>query len=136
MKTFTFNKEKDGRWFVDLPDYPGSKEDLEMVLGADTMLDILSDGGRTITLEISASCEDLNEKMNLLDEKGFETLYGANKLTVPSLFAAGVGAWYVIDLAQSNLTEEPAEMYAFWLCPVMEYIYGEYPDYLDIWIKS
>jgi len=37
-----FYKETTGEWYIDLPDYPGPKEDLQMVLGADKMLDPIS----------------------------------------------------------------------------------------------
>ena len=33
-----FNKEAD-RWYIDLPDWTGTKGELEMVAGADTLLD-------------------------------------------------------------------------------------------------
>lgn len=38
----TFQKEKDNKWYVVLPEYPGNHEDLEMVLGADDLLEALS----------------------------------------------------------------------------------------------
>ena len=45
MRTFRFNKEEDNRWFVDLPEWEGEKDELEMVLGADMLLDIISKDG-------------------------------------------------------------------------------------------
>lgn len=53
MKKLLFNKETDGRWFVDLPDWKGSKADLEMISGADTMLDIIAQGDNKIYLNVS-----------------------------------------------------------------------------------
>ena len=41
----TFEKWEDGRWFVVLPNYDGDQEDLEMVDGADTFLDFLTEDG-------------------------------------------------------------------------------------------
>ena len=41
-RKFKFYKEEDNRWFVDLPEWEGDKEDLEMVMGADILLEILS----------------------------------------------------------------------------------------------
>ena len=46
----TFEKWEDGRWFVVLPEYDGDQEDLEMVDGADTFLDYLTDDGLYVTL--------------------------------------------------------------------------------------
>ncbi len=37
-RIFRFYKEEDNRWYIDLPEWEGSKEDLEMVLGADVLL--------------------------------------------------------------------------------------------------
>lgn len=49
----TFNKIS-GKWYVDLPDWQGDFEDLEMVLGADTLLEVLSKrlNRKSITFEI------------------------------------------------------------------------------------
>ena len=44
IKDFRFYKEVTGRWYVDLPEWEGAKDDLEMVAGADTFLEILSQG--------------------------------------------------------------------------------------------
>ena len=46
----TFEKWEDGRWFVVLPDYDGDQEDLEMIDGADKLLDILTTDGLYVTL--------------------------------------------------------------------------------------
>ena len=45
----TFEKWEDGRWFVILPEYDGEQEDLEMVDGADTFLDFLTEDGLYVT---------------------------------------------------------------------------------------
>ena len=49
---FRFNKE-DGRWYIDLPHWEGPKGALEMVGGADTLLDHLSNNGDTVLLRLS-----------------------------------------------------------------------------------
>lgn len=49
----TFEKWEDGRWFVVLPEYDGDQEDLEMVDGADTFLDYLTEDGMYITVDIT-----------------------------------------------------------------------------------
>ena len=38
MMNYRFYKEQDNRWYIDLPEWEGSKEDLEMVSGADLLL--------------------------------------------------------------------------------------------------
>ena len=49
----TFEKWEDGRWFVVLPDYDGDQEDLEMVDGADKLLDVLTTDNLYVNLRIS-----------------------------------------------------------------------------------
>lgn len=48
-----FYKEADERWYVELPEWKGSKADLEMVAGADTMLNYMSEGEDHINLYLS-----------------------------------------------------------------------------------
>lgn len=53
MKTLRFYKEENGTWWIDLPEYPGPKSDLQMVAGADDMLDSLSQGKTEVKLDVS-----------------------------------------------------------------------------------
>lgn len=48
----TFEKWEDGRWFVVMPEYDGDQEDLEMVDGADDLLDFLTTDGLCAFYEI------------------------------------------------------------------------------------
>ena len=41
MKNLKFKKEEDNKWYIDLTEWTGDKADLEMVAGADILLDIL-----------------------------------------------------------------------------------------------
>ena len=38
MKNYTFNKEQ-GNWYIDLSNWYGTKAELQMVAGADSLLD-------------------------------------------------------------------------------------------------
>ena len=61
INKFKFYRE-DTRWYVDLPEFirnGGSKADLEMVLGADELLEELSKGRDTIHLSISTDENEL-----------------------------------------------------------------------------
>jgi hypothetical protein len=42
MRTIRFYKEPDSTWFADIPEWEGEKWELEMVMGADMMLEILA----------------------------------------------------------------------------------------------
>ena len=106
MKLLTFNKEKDGRWYVDLPTWDGDKSELEMVLGADTMLDIISQGDEEVHLFISEEPFDHTFELSFVKEE-YE------------------GASYVLS----------SELYNFnvWLCHVTKFVFEHFPQ--KIYIK-
>jgi hypothetical protein len=106
MRTLTFNKESDNRWYVDLPEWEGPKADLEMVSGADTMLDIISQGDGTTTLYMDTEYHD-----------GFEILH-FDKLATE----LGNGAYYTMEKYQG--IEFDLEM---WLCDVTKFVFDEFP---------
>ncbi len=105
---YTFYKEASGRWFVDLPDWEGEKDDLEMVCGADTMLDIISEGSMVIFLYISTKYFEFSNKLELIE-----------------LGAEEGGGYY--KLAQYNGITFDLRL---WLCDVTKYVFGEIPKNL------
>lgn len=77
MKKLKFKKEyyKDAlRWFIVYPEWKGSKDDLEMVEGADILLDILSDNTKNIELEVSTD-EILSYKLELVSICEYDGAY-------------------------------------------------------------
>ena len=54
--TLKFNKEENDRWYIDLPEWGGSHSNLEMVAGADDLLDFL--GGNPVIISCIVSKED------------------------------------------------------------------------------
>ena len=52
IRKVKFYKEKSSRWYIDLPEWEGEKEDLEMVLGADDLLNILAEGEDFVYMQI------------------------------------------------------------------------------------
>ena len=99
----TFEKWKDGRWFVILPEYDGDQEDLEMVDGADLFLDYLTEDGLYVTVDVSLEDTD-------------------NYPIVLKLVAHDViGGTYQVE----NLEGFNREV---WLCNVVHFIYGEHPE--------
>ena len=101
MKTFTFKKESDNRWYIILPSWTGDKSDLEMVCGADTMLDIMSQGDNTVYMT-----------MNTVP-------YHEHNFTLTHRIDFDGGAWY--DL-KSDMHE-----FEVWLCHVTKFVFGELP---------
>lgn len=94
---------ENGLWYADLPKYieeGGSKEDLLMVSGADVWLDVLSECGNGIMLEIS--------------ENAF---YGFDAKLL-----------YVGDVKTLGDYIVYPDMHEMWLCGVTEWLFGKYPQ--------
>jgi hypothetical protein len=88
---YTFYKTEDSRWYIDLPTWKGSIADLEMVAGADVMLDILSGNKNILTIDLSDSYKDkekwdkpvileLHEKHTGLTGGGATYMWGDEKI--------------------------------------------------------
>ena len=106
-KVHRFYKEQNGGWFIDLPTWRGPKAALAMVAGADTFLDMLSDGENEVTLSLSTE-----------PIEGYEQLI-RQKLN----YMGAYGADYKI------LSYKGIEFnHDVWLCPVTLYVFGEYPE--------
>lgn len=67
MTQYTFNNEE-GLWYIDLPTWQGKKADLLMVAGADKLLDRLSEGRPSVTLDLDTEpfdgCDTLTKVIN------------------------------------------------------------------------
>lgn len=93
-------------WFVDLPEWDGSRAELQMVCGADTWLDLLCQGDWDVWLTISDEAFDGAEKLILIEPGDFET----------------GGAYYLAETyfgLEYNLK--------MWLCDVTKFVFGDFP---------
>ncbi len=111
VKTLKFYKESENRWYVDLPEWPGSKSDLEMVYGADSMLDYMAEGEGQIWLVLS------DEAFENADELRFLRL-------TPEIEN---GAFYKIENYKG--IEINLEV---WLCDVTKFVFGDFPKTIFI----
>jgi len=107
-----FVKETNGDWFVDLPEWPGDRSALQMVMGADTLLDIVAQGHKEIHLHFS--------------EEGFP---GANLMY---WFMNGIPGDIEVGGAMYHMDEYQGISYNFdlWLCDVTKFVFGEFPKYI------
>lgn len=106
VREFKFYKDEGG-WFVDLPEWEGTKADLAMVSGADTMLDIISQGE--------------NDIMVLLSTEEFN---GSNRLEfIRESPEMGEGSWYLMKTYKG--IEYNLEL---WLCDVTIFVFGNFPQ--------
>ncbi|WP_242696544.1 DUF6717 family protein [Longitalea luteola] len=109
MKTYRFIKTN-GEWFIDLPEYieqGGSAGDLQMVLGADTMLDIMA--GKASSIELT------------LGEEPFE---GADELILTERCDPVIGGGYYL---MKTYKGQPINK-TMWLCQVTEFVFGSLPE--------
>lgn len=112
MKSYKFYKESN-RCFIDLPEWKGSKEDLEMVEGADTMLDILSQGESPITLFLSTECNTY--------------VYPTILEKIEECDSTKGGAYYLMK--EYNGIEYNLKL---WLCDVTLFVFNEFPEKIYI----
>lgn len=109
--TISFTRERNGNWYVDLPNWKGSHDSLQMVAGADDMLEFIGNGAPHVTLQVikhNTQLNDVDADM-ICDRINYSMTGGATY---------NVFNKYGID-----------EM---WLCPVTLFVLGEYPKYLYI----
>lgn len=100
----TFECTEDGRWFVVFPEYEGPQEDLEMVEGADEMLDVLTMDLITVTLDINIEEPGIGEYFILELESHDDD-----------------GAFY-------NVIDCPHFSGNIWLCNVVHELFNEHPE--------
>jgi len=109
MKQYRFVREFGG-WYIDLPEYleqGGSKEDLAMVAGADTMLDIIAGTDDEVILQVS--------------EQPFK---GADELVLTELCdpVMGGGYYYMKEFEGKEVKQ------TMWLCEVTRFVFNKIPE--------
>ena len=105
QKNYTFIKDEEGRWYIDLPEWEGDYEELEMVQGADTMLDIIAQGDDEVVVNIS-------------------TIELPHKMKLEFLREDCEGGWYQLTSTHHN--------FEIWLCHVTKFVFGNLPNTLYI----
>lgn len=95
-----------GRWFVHLSVYPGLPDDLEMVMGADTLCERI-DTKKTGYITVRVSDEPLNDEELVLN-------FVEN--------TDDLGAWYKLEKFDLDV----------WLCNVTKYVLGYFPQSIYI----
>ena len=109
-----FDRENDGGWYIDLPEWEGAHARLAMVAGADSLLEFVGGGSSRVWVEVvktQTQIEDLDS------DKSFFRCDVMEKSTFG-------GATYQVHLTDFDRT--------MWLCPVTLFVLGEYPNCLYI----
>lgn len=98
------------RWYVHLPDYPGFTDELEMVLGADVLCDMIDThdiGYITVTVSDKPTYSEFSTREYILDFVNSTTNSAGEQ-----------------DGANYRLREYKLDV---WLCNVTKYLFGEFP---------
>lgn len=103
---FRFYKDPDNRWYADIPEFPGTKAELEMVAGADNLLDLIA--------------EDSNECHVYFSDKSFAD---ANLMYLAGKTPDIVGANYTILTYENiNINRD------IWLGDVLYFVFDDAPE--------
>ncbi len=113
-RTFRFYKTPSKEWFVDLPEWPGDIGELQMVEGADTFLDMLSDNANGCLVEMTDEKANDREVLKLVHIR--ETNLGS-------------GGDYLLELYKGKPVH-----HKLWLCGVTEFVFGKMPQ--EIWFRK
>lgn len=106
MRVFRFYKESNDKWFVDLPEWLGDKADLEMVLGADILLDMLSVKGNNVSVSVDLSY-----------------FVGCETIELVTLGKNEGGGYYLLKNFEGK--EINLEL---WICDVLKFVFGIIPN--------
>lgn len=105
-----FYKEYD-KWYADIAEQDGfTKEDMQMVSGADTLCDIIAQGEDEIFITLYAD-------LYLREYVRFKT-------TLKKIREDEFGAWYKVG----SIYQVDYEDMEIWLCPVTKWLFGDYPE--------
>lgn len=116
MKKYRFYKEDDNRWYIDLPEWTGSKSELEMVAGADTMLDYFAADKKEVWMYVSEN--------EIKDGYTLEFIRYATEINN--------GALYKFYNYQEHI--HSVTLFEVWLCDVTKFVFGYFPK--SIYMKK
>ncbi|BAV05725.1 hypothetical protein SAMN05421788_108129 [Filimonas lacunae] len=111
---FRFYKTPENRWYIDLPEWTESISALEMVEGADTMLDKASNNTNECFLEL-----------------GLEPFENADVVVLAESLQDSVGGgYYFMETYKGEKID-----HTMWLCEVTEFVFGHLPEKIYIGYK-
>lgn len=114
QRDFQFYKNDKSEWYIDLPEWKGDPDDLQMIQGADEWLDLVSDSPK-VKLTISDNDFDDAQFMTLI-RLGEENLGGG-------------GNYFLERYQTQNVSLK------IWLCDIVEFIFDKYPQRLYFKVK-
>lgn len=113
MKYRFYNE--DGRWFIDLKRFPFNKEWLEMVIGADDILDRVSAGASEVQLQVSTGPIPYHDGVLVKSKPNYGSPLGGR----------------IYNIKDGYTSTYKYEGIPFvWLCPVVLWLFWFYPKKL------
>jgi hypothetical protein len=118
-----FYKDTDNKWYADVPEWTGEKWELEMVYGADTMLDIIAQGENIVHLNLL----NKDPRINTDNLEELPIALQIDTLTKIKDTPDIGGALYLMKSWRG--VELNIEV---WLCHVTSFVFGELPETIYI----
>ena len=106
-RTFRFYKTEEQKWYVDLPEWTKMIADLEMVEGADQMLDIASGHTNECYLKMSNESFEGADVIKLVTDRSDRVLGGGD---------------YIMEACKGKVINQK-----LWLCTVTVDVFGNLP---------
>ncbi len=107
-RIFEFYKNKDGEWYLNLPQWKGDPADLQMIEGADKWLDLISDHAGNTKLILSDTIFEAAETLTLL------------RIREENLGGGGI---YYLESYQNKKVG-----LKIWLCEVTRFVFNQIPQ--------
>lgn len=125
----TFVREDGDRWYIDLPSWPWHHANLEMVCGADRMLEILSEGRDKVRLQVKVSQTPFAEEVveEMIKDGWIELTQIKSSLSGGATYTTR-GEQMKDFYHEHPITHERSPR-TVWLCPVTLFVVGQYPKY-------
>lgn len=108
--------KKEAGWFVDLHDWDGSHEDLQMIAGADKLLDFAAEGKTEI-------CVRLLRKNTLEPVK---IALGRRQ------YSHGGAIYDVLDHTGAQYTSAQLPVSEIWICSVTRFVLHVFPEVINL----
>lgn len=119
MYTLKFKKYEDDKWYIELPDWKGPHENLQMVAGADKLCEEVSEMMGTPNIAyvnaVASTKPILHDNADILLIKQEESKSGA---------------YY--NVCGTSQFRRPIRTPNIWICPVTLEVFGAYPDYIQL----
>lgn len=129
MKVFhlKFNKESDGKWYIDFPGYPFAHHNLMMVAGADLLCEHIAtrEGHPDLAIvDVTLDADRLDDRQPDIIMTRINQGYGA---TYSNALASG-------DAPTVRHGEYELKIDKAWVCPVTLLVLFKYPKNINIYL--